>query len=393
MPSSPLVRIALTAAVTVAIGCGAPAPDAVTRRDSLGIEIVENPRLAEAPATVVFATTSVFDVGGLSDNPDLELPPKGMHDAMRIASGAVIVSSAYELRLYSADGTLLRTLGRKGEGPGEFTSQIWGLCRLGRDTVLALEVPAPRLGVTDVQLTSLTTMTYEGTALPRACTPTGILAAVGEVDYPDDGSSPMVEVASIAADGRVLRGIGRLPADDHRTIFAHEAGVAAGAGFVATTDGLTFEYRQYREDGTLARIVRTADAVRLLDRAAITDLLTEGSGPDLPAAMLQEGVDRTMAGRSRVPFPPFVRIQVHEAGQVWLSEIRPSGNQLQRWFVFDSTGVLLASADPQQALPPGTTWATVVRWTDRELVLHYRDADGAGHVRTVPYTLQAVAAR
>ncbi|HRX19939.1 MAG TPA: hypothetical protein P5135_12885, partial [Gemmatimonadales bacterium] len=86
-------------------------------------------------------------------------------------------------------------------------------------------------------------------------------------------------------------------------------------------------------------------------------------------------------------------IQVDEAGQVWLSEIRPSGSQLQRWFVFDSTGIILASADPQQALPPGTTWATVVRWTDRELVLHYRDADGAGHVRTVPYTLQAVAAR
>lgn len=49
---------------------------------------------------------------------------------------------------------------------------------------------------------------------------------------------------------------------------------------------------------------------------------------------------------------------------------------------------LLSSAEPQRAASPGTTWATVVRWTDRELVLHYRDADGAGHVRMVPYTLQ-----
>ncbi|MCA9764502.1 MAG: hypothetical protein KC544_15380 [Gemmatimonadetes bacterium] len=392
MPSSPLVRIALTAAVTVAIGCGAPAPDAVTRRDSLGIELVENPRLAEAPATVVFATTSVFDVGGLSDNPDLELPPKGMHDAMRIASGAVIVSSAYELRLYSADGTLLRTLGRKGEGPGEFTSQIWGLCRLGRDTVLALEVPAPRLGVTGFDLDTLYTVGFDGRALHRACTPTGFLASLGR-DETGLGAQGTMTVLSIDANGRQGDTLGQFPGDDYESLFPHEAGFAAGAGLVAATDGIHHEYRQYRLDGTLSRIVRTRDEDQFLDREGVHAMVRKRLGPEAPEGVVREGAGEFLRGASRLPRPAFVLVNVDDTGRVWLSAVRELGGPLQHWAVFDSTGTLRAVAEPQQVVPEGAERAIAIRWTTTDFVFQYNDADGALHVRMVPYTLQAVAAR
>ena len=64
---------------------------------------------------------AILDIGAAGNDPDHEL--FRVLGAVRLPGGGVVVanSGSGELRFFAADGTLVRRVGRKGEGPGEFT--------------------------------------------------------------------------------------------------------------------------------------------------------------------------------------------------------------------------------------------------------------------------------
>src|SRR5690606_23536502 len=72
--------------------------------------------------------------------------------AVRLGDGRVLVANtgSGEVRFFGADGTLLRTVGREGEGPGEFRA-LSRLYVLPGDSLLATDVSLDRLTVFDAQ--------------------------------------------------------------------------------------------------------------------------------------------------------------------------------------------------------------------------------------------------
>jgi 6-bladed beta-propeller len=87
--------------------------------DSAGISIVENadPVWSEPQWTV--SERPVLEVGG--PNSEVLLNPT---DAIRLADGRILITDdgSQNVRVFSAAGQLLQTIGRQGFGPGEFQS-------------------------------------------------------------------------------------------------------------------------------------------------------------------------------------------------------------------------------------------------------------------------------
>lgn len=147
-PTARCLAGAILAALTLAAGCGegsgpssAP-PAGVEVRDSLGVSIVEV-RSLDAPGAdgleVVWADSVRFGQTGTADA-DPEYLFGAVSGAIRLSDGTVVVADmqALALRMFAPDGTHLRTVGRRGEGPGEFLA-VTGLQRLPGDSIFVVD--------------------------------------------------------------------------------------------------------------------------------------------------------------------------------------------------------------------------------------------------------------
>lgn len=132
------------------VACGNPAQEAgdpsddatVTSRDSAGIEIVEN---AAGSRDTFPAGEAVLTIGRSGDE---RYEFFQVQDVIALSDGRIVVANrgSHEVRYYSPDGRHLASLGREGEGPGEF--RVLGeLQRLRGDTVVASDVRSRRLGI------------------------------------------------------------------------------------------------------------------------------------------------------------------------------------------------------------------------------------------------------
>ncbi|HEX7050891.1 MAG TPA: 6-bladed beta-propeller [Longimicrobiales bacterium] len=130
---------------------GAAAPGGVNVRDSAGIRIVENagPLWTEETAwTLAHAPAIEIEPGG-TDSTQYYL--YGAIAVERLGDGRLVVANRGMLQLLVFDslGTFLRSVGRRGGGPGEFTG-MYGLYRCAGDALVVDE--STRLSFFDAQL-------------------------------------------------------------------------------------------------------------------------------------------------------------------------------------------------------------------------------------------------
>ncbi len=201
----------------------------------------------------------------------------------------------------------------------------------------------------------------------------------------------------IGSNGRPLRHVGELPIGLTSGVFGHDALVAGSPVGITAGDATSYEYRQYSPDGRLRRIVRTADTIRTASPADIQAIIARRLG-NAPASAPARRMPPSDDAAPRTPIPAYSRLQVDDAGRVWLAETGSvagvwtsaenwESRQRGRWAVFDSTGILLGVADPfdSPALPDG--WKLLMQWNAEEAVFTYRDDDGAPHVATLRYRI------
>lgn len=130
-----------------ACSSGAPRPEGVVHRDSGGIEIIEYSATA-LEAAPLYAVSETFDLAiGLADG---EAPYVfgriGAAAELSDSTIAIFDDMANELRFFSSDGAFLGAVGRRGEGPREF-SAIDGWWHGRGDTLLAWDRQLNRLAV------------------------------------------------------------------------------------------------------------------------------------------------------------------------------------------------------------------------------------------------------
>src|SRR5690606_18561286 len=141
-----MILSALAATALAACG-GAPssAEWAGTVRDSAGITIVENPVVGLWRPGEAWSVVEELRIGVAEGDPEYQFGNITGIDADSDGRIYVLDQQAQQVRIFDAQGTLLRTVGRGGSGPGEFSPAAGPLFVVRGDTVLVADVMLQRM--------------------------------------------------------------------------------------------------------------------------------------------------------------------------------------------------------------------------------------------------------
>lgn len=362
----------LTTAAIFAAACGNEGTHRpVVVRDSAGTTIVTSSEPAwvvDAPS-LQLSNEPMLEIGIAQGDSLYEL--NGVVSARRLSDGRIVIANARssELRVYDASGIHLRTIGRNGEGPGEFRN-LGGVFRLPGDSILTLDRALRRLTVFDTQgnvgrivplespdgthSPQLTGVFDDGSFLvlaTRTLTPeagVGVHRIPGQVfHYAADGTpgaliTPLEtqEWAALDGDPGLLLMVRAFP----RNGYAVTDGRIV---YVGDTD--RFEIRAYGADGSLARILRRTD-----EPVPVTqDLMDAWGKVRIDAAPTEDAKRREREILSAMPFPEtlpaFGRMIAGADGSLWIEVQSLPGDTASAYSVFDPAGAWLGDV----AVPTG----------------------------------------
>jgi hypothetical protein len=353
-------------AALVAAACGADSsPRAsggadVVRRDSAGVEVVEvgGGALDALPEWTVSAPR--LTVGGGSAE-----GPYALHrvaGALLHGDGGLLVAQGAELLRFDGEGRFERRIGRRGEGPGEY-SRI-GFIAWHEAGVLVLDDLRRQFTVLDdagnvVEIRRLamercgvrisfgvgypceavgaledgTVVTVQRLRGPqaasteRALTP-GLMSYVGRF-----GADGFTEVDSLSRPVEVVTRMEQVPLLGERPFSGREAW-AVGRRLVALGVGDRFEIRFRDAAGDVVRVLRVARAARPVGAVELEALRAE---PFFAAVLEAAGAADSL--------PFFEELRLDDGGRLWAREYAMGGWQAPRsWLVFDADGRPLARA-------------------------------------------------
>jgi hypothetical protein len=390
--SEPMKLILRLSSVCVLLlaACGEPREQpAVATRDSAGVRIVD----------VRFREPRAEDAWRVSDAPLAEAAggPGSIYQvvsAFRLGDGRMVVASAGtgELRIYGADGRYLQTIGRKGDGPGEFRRLFWA-GRMPGDSIAAWDAALARLSVFDPSGRLARSMT------PRA--PLGLFPQLHAVLR--DGSAviaagldparAMVSAAGvrrdtvtllvIGPDGAVRDTLGRFPGSEqylmvppgggfvmHPLPFGRTLATGAQGAQFAVGSGDAYEVAVYESGGGVRRLIR-ADR----GRRAVTDddvrryretTVAMGAGGDARRQQLQL--------LREVPFPErmpaLTALLPGGRGNWWIQEPPAAETGETAWSLVGGDGRLLGTLRTPAGLTVreiGTDWVLGIVLDDADV--------------------------
>jgi hypothetical protein len=378
----------------------------VTARDSAGVRIVENalpswPRGREW----TLSAQPVVDIGAGQDSLDELATVMG---ATRLSDGSIAIANmgTNTIKLFDARGRYVRSIGRRGQGPGEFR-QVMGIARMPGDTIAAIDSreeveffgvdgrfarglrsPSRKEGLVVTGFHFFDDGSFARTSWPQAYRQSPgrwqDSLVVFRMTPTDTGGSivsrhPAMEFTRTAT----------LPFSQPVTFAPAGFIVSAGSAYwVAYAD--RYEIRRHRLDGRLELIVRapwTPQPVRNEDRARyrefIINLGAEGGGrvDARLGAQRQKMMEEVEFARN---LPAYQFVVVDGERNLWLSNVELEWFLSQgfarvtsgptAWRVFDATGRWLGTVPMPARFRPMEIGRDYVLglWRDTEDVEHVR---------------------
>jgi hypothetical protein len=394
---------ALVAPLITACSEQAPEISQAIVRDSGGITIVENREFA--PQEWLAERTAQI---GVADG-EAEYQFFRVGDMVRLDDGTIVVlnTGTAELRFYTADGVHLRTVGGRGEGPGEYRSPST-LVRLHNDTLVVF-------GFADGRLTWLTS---EGDFIRSQPVDRGAIVNLGAQFGASHGARLLPDMSYLlplmqSGDVDIYHGVVRPPegyawapndlsdakllgwfpgieqinlgsmerADFLVLPFSRMTVHAAGGDpleiYIGTNDD--FEIRKYSRAGELRALVRKAHTPVPVTEEAMAQW-SQRARENMQPRYDEAGIDRRL-GQLPVPssLPPYGQLHVDELGNLWVQEYQVESADSARYFVFDSAGQLTASVAFDGGIVP-------MHIGGDNVLAVFRDADQVEYVRS--YRLQ-----
>jgi hypothetical protein len=419
--------LVLAALAPSACADGAAGRGTATVVDSAGIAIVTNvPGSIEAAETWSLAEEPAVDIGSGVD-PDVALFRVTAVVPLDSGRVAVATNSPPQVLVFEPDGTVGSTLGREGDGPGEFAS-IASVVRLGADPPAV----ADSLGVWDDVRRRISVFTEDGRyvrdvdlsglapltpiAAPNVLVPAGwtyvlpssrgslVLFVVG-LFGPGEGVR-RVEIPSyrITGDGEELARLGPFPGSE--TFMSSQTGMAPYP-FGAETHGATSgdalvvgtaespELRLYGPSGALERIVRWPDHDRTVGGPLLSDWNDFVDGWLTPMPATERASLRGILDDMGLPerFPAYDGLVTADTGEIWAGtyagQLTMPATPLnvrvpaRRWLVFDGDGILVAGVDTPEGFEPyavheDRVWGVFKDELDVESVRAYEMVKGNG---------------
>lgn len=349
----------------------------------------------DADALSPLALVEELRIGSL-DDPDSGFSAIHGVDVDRDGNVYAFEGQAAQIRVYDPQGRHLRTIGRRGEGPGEFEdSPVFGVVG---DTIWAYDSTLRRVTLFDRRGTVLSTSRLDGVVvdlqrpgsigyvLPRLVLSDGLF--LGElIRYTSrrtTGPWPVGETDTVAvprvrfdATGAVVDTVGwdtRPPPDDSRTESVMVGGVRYYVPRPPPAERLVLPLGIDRvrvsrpvavtgvtESFAVTRVTPGGDTVfhrrfryqprpydaSVLDGLAWGSARTPGGGIPIvngvlmPRPVRDDSMDAFNAIRAALEFPdyqpPIQRVWVGEDGGIWLGR-EDDGGATQRWAVLDAEG-------------------------------------------------------
>jgi hypothetical protein len=332
---------------------------AATVRDSAGVTIVENLPLQPTSMTLRVSNRPALVLGEERSGPTHEF--QGITNAVRLSDGTIVVgnASSSEIRFFKPDGTHKASAGRRGQGPGEFTSLAW-IQRAPGDTVIAYD-RSRRIALFDPSGKFVRSHVVAGppvgrfadgsylfsTRLPQAIAQENGLKrdssrfslatsdATGGTTvgvFPNSDLPFTVTIPSTSASGRAMMSQVGYPQPFGRVTSA----LVSGTEFLVA-EGSTYELRTYAPNGALKRIVRLQSPrmpVSSADRATYIRELVASSAPEQ-----RENTARLLADASfPTSRPAFGAVRVDDKGRLWVEDFPFPADSARRWTVFGADG-------------------------------------------------------
>ncbi len=350
-------------------------------RDSAGITIVTSESPAWASGFEWTIGPMITVVGEMEGAVEYQL----FHalDATRLSDGTVAVanSGTSEIRFFDSNGRHIRTVGRSGGGPGEFSDKH-GLRALGHwmgDTLYTWDLYAQTLSVfspdgefvrsnrlRNTNRMYFMSRMYGGGMFGDKTLALALIDPTGGADRSEGMQTRIVRYVRFSADGDSIVSLGdyegaewfiRFNPDGQgmrmtQPPFGREmtARAAFDRLFVATGKG--YEIQVYRPDASLEMLIRknhpaVAVTAEMRDWALEQQLAAVANhSANFQATLRRDYADMTMPEF----LPPYRTIQVDENGNLWVREYLVGDDAPDLWSVFDSTGVWLGTVELPQGL-------------------------------------------
>jgi hypothetical protein len=306
----------------------------------------------------------------LSARPVLSIAPTGegsapaLHrvvGAVRLRSGGIAIANggSNQLLRFHDDGTFIASVGRSGDGPGEFGA-LAGLIQYRGDSLALFDASGSRISILASDGSLGRTIPIRLSALPEVVgtfadgsflvrnDPITIRSAIWR------DTAAYVRVAPSGEGGdtlglfptqeRFLIDVDGRPIPGNRPFGRRTQSAVDSAAFWIGTAG-SFEVTRHGLDGSRRRVVLPGDRPASLSRHAIEvherEQLEAAEGtPAYP--MVERVIDS-----GRIPYPetvpPYGRMNVDPDGNLWVRDA--SVPCASRWTVFDRQGSLLGTVE------------------------------------------------
>jgi len=394
----------LVIAATVGAGCTVNSDrsgDGVVITVEDGVTIVHNSslHLADTLAWRIDATPAVSI--GVVEGPE-EYMIGRLAGLLRRADGDILIADglANEVRLFDGEGRFLRSVGRTGDGPGEYGG-IANLFPAGGDSLVVTDRENSRATLLDPELVYVEryqTRLAATLATPPASshsllgffadgTPlfSDFLNTCGQsrmdgfcqdsvAFYRTDSAGDVLASFGSYVHGRreiypVLRGLVTGWGEPHGQAFWR----VQGDRFYYA-DARRLEYRVFLADATLERIVRVDAPLSTYSREEVLPQRPPAPGADERSQEANRVANDAM-GRAILPdtIAWFSDMLVDEVGHVWIREYFPPGRSDQpppRWFIFDPEGRLrYALRSPPALVRAPVTWTRMNAQIGEDFIL------------------------
>lgn len=301
-----------------------------------------------------------FEVGGIEAGPDEEFANLG--GVTLLDGGTVLVGDRVEpfLRVFGPDGELLRTLGRRGQGPGEY-EYVYRIdsCSPGEISVYDVDSRVHRYGP-NMTLISTELISFEAlggrTSYNEDCNPNGFEIVTGWGDYDTQFQEGLFEARApvlLLRDGDVVYDFGErlsshrvgsvrngAPTGSAPHPFGRATVVALGSDRIYIGDAETYEIEVYDLAGQALPPVRWTGPPLDYDRGFVDELAEQA----VSAAREQSrpALRRWYRDLEELEgLPAYDRILVSDQDELWVRQfVRPSSVG-EEWVVFGPDQALI----------------------------------------------------